>query len=181
MKKSLPAAWSNGQWIWLDLNENRYIGGGFERDSRLQALQALAGARLRSVIYREKPLIPPLHIVGHFVRSSRRAKKFSKLRIVDQLAALENSSKQPPNNHSVETLCWYYQYLRNLRVRRPLCLEDSLACAFFLRRYITGVSFRIGVKQPPFMAHAWVQVGELIANDTKPVVETYSEILRLDL
>lgn len=181
MEKSLPAAWSNGQWIWLDLNENRYIGGNVERDSRLQAAQARAGTRLRSLIFRNKPLVPPMHVFGHFVRSSHRARKLSKLRIVDQLAALESSSERPQSTESVETFCWYYHYLRNLRLRRPLCLEDSLACAFFLRRYIKDVSFRIGVKQPPFMAHAWVQVDELVANDTKPVVETYSEILRVDL
>lgn len=74
-----------------------------------------------------------------------------------------------------------YQHMRNLRARRPECLEDSIGCALFLGRYIETLSFHIGVVQPAFMAHAWVQSGDLLMNDGKRVIDRYSEILRVDL
>lgn len=82
---------------------------------------------------------------------------------------------------NVDHITWLYQHIRNFRFRRPMCVEDSVCCALFLGQYIETLSFHIGVVQPPFQAHAWVQVGNVIANDTKGVVEAYSEILRLDL
>ncbi|WP_183714675.1 lasso peptide biosynthesis protein [Bradyrhizobium sp. ERR14] len=36
----------------------------------------------------------------------------------------------------------------------------------------------MGVKKPPFGAHAWLQSGDLILNDTRRAVEDYSVIVR---
>ncbi|MDA9464792.1 hypothetical protein XH87_09275 [Bradyrhizobium sp. CCBAU 53415] len=81
----------------------------------------------------------------------------------------------------VETIHYYasvFQHLRNLRFRRPLCLEDSVGGYLFFYPYIASLELLVGVKQPPFGAHAWLQSGDLILNDAKRVVEDYSVILR---
>ncbi|KSV75879.1 hypothetical protein N185_15655 [Sinorhizobium sp. GW3] len=179
--EALPAAWSNGQWIWLDLQRNRYKGGEVMRDADLQALQALATVKLQTVAGNEKPLVPPLGVLAHYIRSAWIARKARYLPIADQLALLQSAQIKYKTFGDTATFAWLYQHMRNLRIRRPLCLEDSVCCALFLLRYVEAPSFCIGVKQPPFMAHAWVQVGDVLVNDVKAVVETYSEIVRLDL
>lgn len=42
--------------------------------------------------------------------------------------------------------------------RRALCLEQSLALAWLLRRRGVPAELRIGVQPRPFYAHAWVEV-----------------------
>lgn len=58
----------------------------------------------------------------------------------------------------------------------PLCLRDSLALAFWLRRRGAGCTFVIGVKRP-FAAHAWIQRGELVLNDFVDRVREFTPIL----
>lgn len=179
----MPVAWSNGQWIWLDLKGNRYKGGQVRRATMqaMQARQAAAVAKLQAVLG-EGPLLPPMHVIAHFLRCASTARRVRGLPIRDQLAALKaDTTSRVRGNGDVATFSWFYQHLRNLRFRRPSCLEDSVCCSLFLRRYVAGTSFRIGVVRPPFIAHAWVQVGDVIINDIKCAVEAYSEILRLDV
>ncbi|MCA8256117.1 lasso peptide biosynthesis B2 protein [Burkholderia sp. AU31624] len=60
-------------------------------------------------------------------------------------------------------------------------MTDSIACALYMIKFTASVSLHLGVAQPNFRAHAWVQCGNLIVNDTKYAVEEYSEIMRIDL
>ena len=48
---------------------------------------------------------------------------------------------------------------------RALCLEQSLALYYFLRRSGIGARLRLGVKPYPFEAHAWVDYGGAPVND----------------
>lgn len=178
-------AWSNGRWIHLDLKRNRYFGGAVQPDPLLQAAHMATVARLRSEAGEPLALIPAADVLLHFLRCSRIAARVRKEPIRRQLNVLRSAPRpgvpRLSGSREIQEYAHMYQHLRNLRFQRPECLEDSLCCALFLRRYVEAPSFRIGVVQPPFMAHAWVQAGDLIANDVKGAVEQYSEILRLDL
>ena len=182
MSDKMPAAWSNGQWIQLDLANNRYKGSEIERNASMQTRQAAAVASLRTSSCEMPRFMPSVRILAHYLRCAWTAHRVRYLPIRDQLTAIRNARsprKQPSGD--IAEFAWYYQLIRNLRPHRPACLEDSVCCVLFMERYVASPSFCIGVKQPPFMAHAWVQVGDVIVNDTKGVVEAYSEILRLDL
>jgi hypothetical protein len=48
---------------------------------------------------------------------------------------------------------------------RALCLEQSLALYFFLRRSGVAARLRLGVKAYPFEAHAWIEVNGVPVND----------------
>lgn len=178
-------AWSNGQWIHLDLAQNRYFGGAVQADAALQAAVMAAVAKLRIGVGEPQTLIPPAGVLLHFLRCCRVAARVRREPIRTQLDVLRGvgqaGKRWLSGRQEAERYALMYQHLRNLRFRRPECLEDSVCCALFLGRYVERPSFRIGVVQPPFMAHAWVQVGDMIANDVKGAVEQYSEILRMDL
>lgn len=183
MFQNTPKAWSNGQWIWLDLEANRYRGGVIRRDKILQSKQAEAAARLCSALYDEHTSVPPWSSVRQYITSAWMARSFRGLPITSQLEELKRQRFSPDvrYNLTIPQLTWFYQVLRNFHPNKPLCLEDSICCALFLSKFTQNFSLCIGVKQPPFSAHAWVQIGNYIINDTKPKVETYSEILRCDL
>jgi hypothetical protein len=57
------------------------------------------------------------------------------------------------------------------------CLFDSLVLAVFLTKQKVPCTFVIGVSTKPFLAHSWVQIGEMVLNDTAEHVETFSPIL----
>lgn len=57
------------------------------------------------------------------------------------------------------------------------CLFDSLVLAGYLTSHAIECTFIIGVSTKPFTAHAWVQIGELVLNDTAEHVQTFTPIL----
>jgi hypothetical protein len=65
---------------------------------------------------------------------------------------------------------WFYTADRR-------CLFDSLVLALFLSRKKIPCTFVIGVSTKPFLAHAWVQIGEFVLNDTAEHVQTFTPIL----
>ena len=178
------SAWSNGCWIQLDLERNLYLASELETAPGLKVAQVAASVKLRDCPRAPPDFIPPGEMVRHYLRSAWWAwrNRYEPLR--QQLRLLRSkAAKGRPRFSSVldaERCATLYQHMRNLRFQRPACLEDSIGCALFLRRYVAPITFHIGVLQPPFRAHAWVQSGELIVNDTKAAVEDYSEILRFE-
>ena len=48
---------------------------------------------------------------------------------------------------------------------RALCLEQSIALSYLLRRAGVAVELRFGVKPNPFEAHAWVEYAREPIND----------------
>lgn len=188
MDTSEPAvltAWSNGRWIHLDLVQNRYFAGKAEPDQSLQNERIAAVARLREQPSELRSLIPPAGMIAHYLRSATVAWRAKQRPIREQVAILRPAAPRAVlpalSPAGVAQCAVMYQHMRNLRLRRPQCLEDSVGCALFLRQYVETVSFHIGVVQPSFMAHAWVQSGDLLMNDAKEAVERYTEILRVDL
>ncbi|WP_404995945.1 lasso peptide biosynthesis B2 protein [Burkholderia cepacia] len=121
-------------------------------------------------------------MVLHYLRCSTISNKNRGTSIREQVAFLRSFQESTRVYHKdPENLAWIYRLISSFRFRRPQCIEDSICCTMFLLRYTGNISFHIGVFHPPFEAHAWVQIGNLIVNDTKPAIEKYSEILRIDL
>jgi hypothetical protein len=58
------------------------------------------------------------------------------------------------------------------------CLFDSLVLADFLTRFGAQPVLVLGVHTKPFAAHAWVQCGPWVLNDTVENVEQFVPILR---
>jgi Transglutaminase-like superfamily len=57
------------------------------------------------------------------------------------------------------------------------CLFDSLVLSVYLTRGMTPCTFVIAVATKPFLAHAWVQIGELVLNDTAERVQDFTPML----
>ena len=60
--------------------------------------------------------------------------------------------------------------------KRVLCLQRSVAAARVLRAYGVEADVVIGYRLGPFMAHAWVEVGGRIVNDS-PVFQRQLQVL----
>lgn len=67
---------------------------------------------------------------------------------------------------------WFY-------TARDACLLDSLTMASVLRRHNIDARLHIGVAVMPFSAHAWIQVGSCVLDDTVEHVCGYTPILVL--
>jgi hypothetical protein len=65
---------------------------------------------------------------------------------------------------------WFY-------TARAACLLDSLVLASVLRRHNVAARLHIGVTLRPFSAHAWVQVGSCVLDDSVANVCEYTPIL----
>ncbi|WGD51254.1 lasso peptide biosynthesis B2 protein [Bradyrhizobium sp. CB1650] len=178
-------AWSNGRWISLDLQSNRYSMASTsaacpEERERLTETTA----KLRDCLSSPPAFLPPLHLVWHYARAAHAARFIRSQTIARQLDFLRASRRgTAPVSMGVETIYYYasvFQHLRNLRFRRPRCLEDSIGGYLYFYPYIPSLELLVGVKQPPFRAHAWLQSGDLILNDAKRAVEDYSVILRFE-
>jgi hypothetical protein len=60
---------------------------------------------------------------------------------------------------------------------KSACLLDSVALMEFLAYYRVTPALVIGVNTKPFAAHAWVQMGHTVLNDTPEHVHEYTPIL----
>ena len=56
------------------------------------------------------------------------------------------------------------------------CLQRSVALAWMLRKRGIAADLKIGVRQFPFLSHAWVEVAGKIINDVEQVRETYAPL-----
>ena len=62
---------------------------------------------------------------------------------------------------------------------RRLCVPDSFALASLLWRRGIDADVYFGVRLNPFMAHAWVQRGDLLLSDRLNTIADYSPVFRL--
>lgn len=65
---------------------------------------------------------------------------------------------------------WFYTAYRH-------CLLDSLMLSVYLTKRMVPCTLVIGVSTRPFAAHAWVQIGDCVLNDTVEHVLTFTPIL----
>ena len=67
---------------------------------------------------------------------------------------------------------WFY-------TARDHCLFDSLVLSAFLTKCRLPCTFVIGIATKPFVAHAWVQSGDAVLNDTAEYIQTFDPILAI--
>jgi hypothetical protein len=58
-------------------------------------------------------------------------------------------------------------------------LFDSLVLSAFLTKCGQPCTFVIGIATKPFVAHAWVQSGDAVLNDTAEYIQTFDPILAI--
>lgn len=102
-----------------------------------------------------------LHRIEHLARLlNRRATRGATVReVTDLLAAIDQASDWLPN--------------------RVACLERSLAVVLWCGLRRRSVCWRLGVRTPPFAAHAWVEIAGHPVGELVPV-QSYLPILTID-
>ncbi len=179
---TLHKAYSNGRYIFLDLKKNKYSSTKeFSRDLSFEKEMHNYRIKLQENIAWRHNTIPSTGLLLHFIKCFYVASKYKKKSIKRQIALLRllktKKNTTPSRVDEIYHYCTIYQNLRNLRLHRPVCLEDSICCFLFLEAFISPLKLVLGVQQPPFAAHAWVQCGDIIMNDRITAVQEYSPIL----
>lgn len=72
---------------------------------------------------------------------------------------------------------WYLRMRPLVITSHDKCLHDSLTLLRFLASEKLFPSWVVGVRTRPFAAHAWVQAGHLVLNDTHEYVRGFTPIL----
>jgi hypothetical protein len=70
-----------------------------------------------------------------------------------------------------------YRAVRALLPGRPLCLRDSFALLDFMGPARPAAVLVLGVTMDPFAAHAWVQVRDVVLNDSLDHARSFSPIM----
>ena len=70
-----------------------------------------------------------------------------------------------------------FEHARLLRSAADRCLPRSIALKLRLAKLRHRTHLVIGVKDRPFGAHAWVQHGDIVLNDSLEEVRRYTPIL----
>jgi hypothetical protein len=66
---------------------------------------------------------------------------------------------------------------RGLRGAREACLKEALALLYYLGRAGCAADWVFAVKGAPFAAHCWVQLGDIVLNDSLENVRAYTPIM----
>jgi hypothetical protein len=109
-------------------------------------------------------------LVTHGTLESRIA------RIRDQKAR-DTGIKGNSSNHNGRQLLTAFQKTTRLISTQDQCLRSSQALIHFLTAHGFFPSFVLGVRFKPFRAHAWVQDGETVLNNTVDDVLPFTPIL----
>ncbi len=84
----------------------------------------------------------------------------------------------PPNAQELERLlCAHGRWRIWFYTTQNHCLLDSLVLSVFLTIRRVPSTFVIGVATKPFLAHAWVQIGDSVLNDTSEYTQMFSPLL----
>ena len=103
-------------------------------------------------------------------------------RILDRLSAeryLRAAQAMPPANLSEHHIANAVAAFRRGRLYVPIemcCLLDSMAMTRFLLRRRIHAHVVFGIALDPFSAHCWVQVGDLVLNDSVGNVHSHTPI-----
>lgn len=112
--------------------------------------------------------------VSTLVLATRRALKTRRLAdVMESLSCYrrEQAGKPPsqPTSLSTQLICDAANAFNRTRLYVPVptsCLIDSLSMVKFLARRQIDTSIVFGVTRDPFAAHCWVQVADIVLNDT---------------
>jgi hypothetical protein len=86
-------------------------------------------------------------------------------------------SEFPPQDTVLELLAVFRRLRTYFYTAKDFCLLDALTLALFLHRYEQAPTFVIGIRTKPFVAHAWVQVGNCIVDDRLEALQGFTPIL----
>jgi hypothetical protein len=101
--------------------------------------------------------------------------------IIDRLADLSARPIEQAASGGIDVAAQVVEIFRRLRTftytAKDHCLLDSLILADFLYRNGLMPTFVIGIRTKPFLAHAWVQIGECVMDDKLESLENMTPIL----
>ena len=140
----------------------------------LQARCALA----RTLYQTQCPRITARHVAAvaaAFLRS-KLSIKFSRL-----TPLIHSLQRKPSRTVPLEEVAGLIHAFRRIRpwmyTAHNKCLLDSMVLTAFLLRHDVPASLFIGVRQKPFSAHAWVQLGDCVVDDTVENVIRFTPLL----
>ena len=108
-----------------------------------------------------------------FARHGVRAKRLPRLLARLSHRAPRRAALKCERDLAVARFC----RVRPLVPIRPNCLYDSIALTRFLHRRGIAATLAIGVKLHPFAAHAWVQDGATVLNDSLGHARDFQPVL----
>jgi Transglutaminase-like superfamily len=115
-----------------------------------------------------------------FIQVRWRLKSGNLERLVHNLKTKHPYGLGPSRAARVERLLSAYSRLQVwVFTAQDHCLLDSLVLSQFLRRLQMPCTFVIGVTTKPFLAHAWVQVGDTVLNDSAEHAQQFEPILAI--
>ncbi len=98
-------------------------------------------------------------------------------RLIERLSARRAVSPSA-SKYDVDVVLAIFRRIRTcLYTARDACLMDSLILNDFLHSFGHQSTLVIGVRTRPFSAHAWVQIGDAVVDDTVESVQAFTPIL----
>jgi hypothetical protein len=94
-------------------------------------------------------------------------------------SALRHDGKVAPTESIVNPIASFFTLRPWFYTASGRCLFDSLVLIEYLTKLRVPCTLVIGVAIKPFLAHAWVQVGPSVVNDTVENVQMYKPILAI--
>lgn len=70
-----------------------------------------------------------------------------------------------------------FRSARTIYPRKPSCMFDSLALCLYLQRHSIYPAWIYGVQAAPFRAHCWLQLDDLVIDDTVERVSRFTRIM----
>ncbi len=109
-----------------------------------------------------------LEVAWDVVRIRKALKREPIRRIISRRRAQRRDmpAAQGASQDRAERLAQQFLAVRKLTPIEPVCLLDSLALAAFLARRGVDADLVFGVDVNPFEAHAWIQCGDCVLNET---------------
>lgn len=91
----------------------------------------------------------------------------------ERLGAIE----QEPDQEAIVKAACAFAAARALRGARNACLKEALALLYYLGPRARAADWVFAVKGAPFAAHCWIQLGDIVLNDSVENVCAYTPIM----
>lgn len=110
--------------------------------------------------------------------------RFRRMSLIDLERRLTHQRHRGERRHtgkgaSIDEIIRAYAAVTVLIPNHDRCLERSVSLAWVCASHGYCAELIIGVSVPPFSAHAWVQLGDTVLNDTVEHVQQYKPIHRI--
>jgi hypothetical protein len=120
---------------------------------------------------------PSIWAVWDQLRFGALLKFASLFRLIEAVRRRKRKSPKHALSSQIESDIMRFMASRRLLSRQSQCLRTSLALAAYLARRGYHPNLVIGVRMSPFAAHAWVQDGDTVLNDSVDEVAPFTPIL----